>query len=158
MAICVSASRQAAVGMRGGDFVFLMVAPWSLRFQQEILHSFDNVSERLRLGNVGAIHLNLIAKQYEVYRDQPYYWPMLHDFEGKPAIVAVYHGDLAKILELKGQIRQRFAPQIGVGNGYRRDAIHTTVDRNEFNREVHIWRRYFNKGGPQREDPLVALI
>lgn len=127
------------------DFVFLMINPWVIDFAHAIIDRFDQIGNRLRLAFVPQIPLDVIANQYKDSNRQPFFMPLIYDLAEKPAVIAIYHGDMPGLLSTKREVREAYASHIEPILAYRRDAVHTSVNRYEFNRESKLWMDHFKR-------------
>lgn len=125
------------------EFAFLMINPWAMNFARSIIQEFDNVGERLRLASVPQIPLDTIAAHYRPHSQQSFYIPLISDLVGRSALIAIYHGNMKELKVTKRTIRERYSSQIQPSQTHRRDAVHMSMTRDEFNREVSLWIRHF---------------
>ena len=125
------------------NLVFIMIKPWCLNHSDEILEELDRYGERLKIAAIQRMPLELIAKQYQEHEGQHFFESMVNDHQDKPAIIALYCGDLEIFKGLKTSIRDSLKEDISLHSGYSRDAFHMTINQIELNRDLKIWEGYF---------------
>jgi nucleoside diphosphate kinase len=120
----------------------VIVKPWCLSLADEILGEFDKVARRVATVRLRALPEEMIRKHYMHHSDKSYFEPMVSDLAGKPAILAVYKGRMEAINQTKGVVRETYAHFVPSSDLYRRDAIHASINGEEFSHEFLVWKDY----------------
>ncbi|MAG24908.1 hypothetical protein CMI47_04940 [Candidatus Pacearchaeota archaeon] len=119
---------------------FLMIKPWCLFGLSDILQDFSQISDLTHFGFVRSMPSKKIREHYLALQNMPFYEDMIEDHIGKPTVIAVYRGDQRDLLSRKQKVRDRYHESIEPHSQYRRDAIHLSVNQEEFDHEFEIWR------------------
>lgn len=67
---------------------------------------------------------------------------MIRDFEGLPAVIAIYDGDIAEFDELKDKIREKYASAISLNPNHQRNVLYISGTEEEFLHEMNLWKAY----------------
>jgi|GEM_PF-6299762 len=122
--------------------IMVIIKPWSLQHAEEILNEFDKHGTRIKTSKINKLKLEDLAIIYERLKQEPYYGPMVADCNNKPAVIALYEGRRTEFDELKDQLRTRFAFDIPPHPKYQRNAIHTSLNYQEFKKEFSVFKKY----------------
>ncbi len=122
--------------------LLVIIKPWSIQHEQEILAELDRQGKRLQTAVIEHVKLEDMAKHYEIYKERSNYQDMIHDFENLKVILALYEGNFDELNEAKKKIREKFAADIPPHKTHQRNVLHMSGDEKEFNREYAVWKQY----------------
>ena len=88
---------------------------------------------------------DLIRRQYDKLSGYSFLDSFVREHSGKPAIIAVYEGNITEFAKLKKEIRQKYKQLRGFPELDYQDIIHFSDSIKEYNQNIFLWRSYFNE-------------
>lgn len=139
------------------DRVMVIIPHWAFDISDRIFRELDGWGRSVASIKVDKIPAEAIASHYSNIKDQPFFLDIIRDWQGYPALLAVYEGNQVDFTRAKEQMRKEVTfdlPFQPVSTSYFRIPFHASRTREEFGREWEVWRKYFEGGSvTEKVDP-----
>lgn len=139
----------------------IMIKFEHVQLAEIILKELDEYGKRTITAKVDTIPKEVIEAHYFPHKNKPIFNRITCSFIGKPAVIAVYEGEgiIKKFKEIIGPTEPSKAPKYTIRGKYSNDSIekaeaenrtlnnviHCSENKEEAEREMYVWKRYFVK-------------
>jgi len=125
--------------------IFVMVKPWSINYSEKIFCELDLIGERLETKAIKSIPKEAVRLQHIEYKDASFFQLMINDLTGKKCVIALYEGNQDVFNKQKEILRERFGRDIVPLPSLKRNVLHISASKQEFDRDFNAWRDYLNE-------------